>query len=161
MADEIEFLAGVWGDSERGAIQTNAKVLDRVEKKVRELEAQVARQHDEIVDLRSMILGLGALLKLKVLYGDSELAYEVKAAYDQLVPPPPIVPMSTDPYRGLPAAEPEDSDEAKRLMKTAQDHHFSKQFGEARAIYQDIVERFPRSKQAVTAEQQIKNLHGV
>ena len=96
MSDEIEFLEGVWGSSERAAIQVNAKVLERVENQVRELEAQVARQHDELVDLRSMILGLGAMLRHKVPYDVGELDREVKIALETLVPPPPATPVATE-----------------------------------------------------------------
>ena len=90
-----------------------------------------------------------------------DLDQEVKIAYEQLRPPAPVRSMATDPYRGLPLDERVDDSEAKQLLKQAQDHHYSKEFAEARAIYQDIVERFPRSKQAVTADQQIKNLKGL
>ncbi len=161
MSDEIEFLEGVWGNSERSAIQSNARVLDRAVKRVTELESKVARQADEILELRAMVLGLGALLKRRLDYQAGDLEQEVKIAYDQLMPPAPVLSMATDPYRGVPLDERVDEDEAKRLMKQAQDHHFSKEFTEARTIYQDIVARFPGSKQAVTADQQIKNLQGL
>lgn len=161
MSDDIEFLEGVWGNSERSAIQSNARVLDRVEKRVTELESKLVQQADEIVELRSMVLGLGALLKRRLDYQAGDLEQEVKIAYEQLMPPAPVMAMATDPYRGLPLDERVDDSEAKRLIAQAQDHHFSKEFAEARVIYQDIVERFPGSKQAVTADQQIKNLKGL
>ena len=100
-------------------------------------------------------------VKRRLDYQAGDLEQEVKIAYDQLMPPAPVLSMATDPYRGVPLDERVDEDEAKRLMKQAQDHHFSKEFTEARTIYQDIVARFPGSKQAVTADQQIKNLQGL
>lgn len=43
-------------------------------------------------------------------------------------------------------------------MKQAQDHQFNRQFEEARAIYQQVFERYGNTKQAVVARQQLDNL---
>jgi len=48
--------------------------------------------------------------------------------------------------------------EAKLLVKRAQDHHFAKDFPQAIAIYEEVITRFPDSKQASAARTQIKNL---
>ena len=44
------------------------------------------------------------------------------------------------------------------LLADAQKHHFGKRFDEARAIYQQIIERYADTKQAATAQQQLENL---
>lgn len=167
MADEsIEFLNELWLSNERGAIQVNARVLDDVRKRVIELESLTRKQDDELVHLRATVIGLTALIQRKLDLQRGEIDQEVKIAYDELVPPPVVKP-SSDPYRGLPEearklsmAQRDDNPEAKQLMKQAQDLHFSKQFADARVIYQEIVERFPSSKQALVAAQQIENLEG-
>jgi hypothetical protein len=52
-----------------------------------------------------------------------------------------------------------DSDaEAKALVKRAQDHQYSREFSEAIALYEEVVTRFPESKQATFARMQLKNL---
>lgn len=52
-----------------------------------------------------------------------------------------------------------DSDaEAKALVKRAQDHQYSKEFSKAIALYEEVVTRFPESKQATFAQAQLKNL---
>ena len=52
-----------------------------------------------------------------------------------------------------------DSDaEAKALVKRAQDHQYSKEFSKATALYEEVVTRFPESKQATFARVQLKNL---
>ena len=48
--------------------------------------------------------------------------------------------------------------EADALVKRAQDHHFAKKFAEAIELYEEVVTRFPDSKQAARARTQIKNL---
>jgi hypothetical protein len=67
---------------------------------------------------------------------------------------------STDPYRGIPTTDPRDEDvaAAKALLAVAQDHHFSRRFQEARAVYQQIVDSHGDTKQAATARQQLENL---
>ena len=54
-----------------------------------------------------------------------------------------------------------DDIEAKALLRIAQEHHFSKRFPEARRCYSDLVERFPDTKPAVVAWQQLDNLRNV
>jgi hypothetical protein len=48
--------------------------------------------------------------------------------------------------------------EAKAMLATAEARHFAKDFSEAKRSYQDLVSRFPSSKQAAVARQQIANL---
>jgi TolA-binding protein len=54
-----------------------------------------------------------------------------------------------------------DSEAAKALLRAAQDHHFAKQFAEARQRYTDLVTQFPDTKQATVARQQLENLRNV
>jgi Short C-terminal domain len=59
----------------------------------------------------------------------------------------------------VPTAEtPADDAEAKALLAIAQEHHFAKEFADAKREYQALVSRFPESKQAATARQQLINL---
>ena len=56
-------------------------------------------------------------------------------------------------------AEPRlDDADAKAVLQDAQDHHFSQRFPEARVLYADLVARYPDTKQAVVAQQQLENL---
>jgi len=48
--------------------------------------------------------------------------------------------------------------EAVALLRAAQDQHFEKQFTEAKQLYADLVARFPDTKQAAVAAQQLENL---
>lgn len=48
--------------------------------------------------------------------------------------------------------------EAKAMLATAQTRHFAKEFEEAKRTYQDLVTRFPSSRQADVARQQLINL---
>lgn len=48
--------------------------------------------------------------------------------------------------------------DAKALVKRAQDYQYSKEFSEAIALYEEVVTRFPESKQATFARMQLKNL---
>ena len=48
--------------------------------------------------------------------------------------------------------------EAKAMLATAQTRHFAKEFDEAKRTYQNLVTRFPSSKQADVARQQLINL---
>ena len=50
------------------------------------------------------------------------------------------------------------AEEVRALLASAQEDHFSKRFDEARETYRDIVARFPESKQAHVARQQLVNL---
>jgi hypothetical protein len=62
------------------------------------------------------------------------------------------------PRPGAPAAPDGSDDEAKALIKQAEDLQFASKFKEARVTYAAVVERFPGSKQAATAKQQLDNL---
>lgn len=148
--------------AERATINANAEALDGVEQVIREQQMQIDKQAKEIMELRATVMALAEVLQRKVPYDDGELEQEVKVAYAELMPPPPAEAPHTDrragdPYRGLPAPL-EDSAEAKQLLAEAQEYHFMKQFSAARKIYQDIVDRFGETKQAVAARQQIANL---
>lgn len=156
-----EWLGSDW--AQHRAINANAETLESVESRLLDLQSTVERQAKEIVQLRATVMGLAELLQRKVSFEDAELDQEVKVAYQQLVPPPKPAPAATDPYRQMPAgdATPEDSAAAKRLLKQAEDHHFAKQFAEARAIYQEIIAKYGATKQANQARQQLSNLKGV
>ncbi len=154
-----QWLGGDW--AQRNTINANADALESIESQVKELQAIADRQAKEIVQLRATIMGLAEVLQGKVHFDEDDLEREVNAALAQLSPPPPVeVPSATDPYRGLPADEPtpQDLDEAKRLMRVAEDHQFSRRLAEARAAYQEVVDRYPRTKQANAARQQLQNL---
>ena len=58
----------------------------------------------------------------------------------------------------VPGAEAARTEEAKGLLKQAQDRHFDKQFAEATELYERVIKRFPDTKQAEAARQQIENL---
>jgi hypothetical protein len=152
-----QWLFGDW--AERAAINRNAEDLSAVESQLRDLRTVVQRQSDEIQRLRAMFLGLAELLREKAPFADADLERVVHAAWTELTAPPPPPPTMTDPYRGTPN-EPSDEDieAAKALLASAQDHHFSKRFEEARGIYQQIVDRYGGTKQAATARQQLENL---
>jgi hypothetical protein len=161
MAEKLGFLNqlmfGNW--AERGAINRNAEDLSAVEANIESLQKVVQRQAQEILQLRAMFMGVVEVLQHKTLVDDAELEQAVKAAYTSLAPPPKPLP-ATDPYRNSPTADasPEDVAAAKALLATAQDHHFSRRFAEARAVYLQIVEKYGDTKQAVTARQQLENL---
>ena len=61
---------------------------------------------------------------------------------------PTSAPVTPDPSNEL----------AKALLKQAEDQQFASKFDDARVTYAAVVERFPGSKQAVTAKQQLDNL---
>lgn len=48
--------------------------------------------------------------------------------------------------------------EVAALLAAAQDRHFKKEFAEAKRMYDDLASRFPTSKQANVARQQLHNL---
>lgn len=153
-----QWLFGDW--AERATINRNAEALSSVEANLGDLRKVVERQAKEILQLRAMFMGVVEVLHEKAVVDDVELERAVQAAWAKLSPPPPEPkPASTDPYRGTPG-EPSASDieAAKALLATAQKHHFSRQFQEARAIYQQIVERYSDTKQATVARQQLENL---
>lgn len=153
-----QWLFGNW--AERETINRNAETLSTVEANLGDLRSVVERQAREILQLRAMFMGLVEALHEKAAVDDGELERAVQAAWIKLSPPPPEAkPASTDPYRGMPG-EPsaEDIEAAKALLATAQKYHFSRQFQEARAIYEQIVEQHGDTKQAMVARQQLQNL---
>lgn len=159
-----QWLGGSW--VERNTINANADALDSVEARVKHLEALAERQAYEIVQLRATLMGLGNVLLAKVGFDDAHLESAVNSALDELVPPPeePVRTGATDPYRGLPVADgpsPEDINAAKKLMRIAEDHHFSKRFADARSAYEEVVEKYGDTKQAAAARLQLANLRGV
>ena len=162
MADKLgildQMLFGKWAD--RSAINRNAEALSSVESDLGELRKVLKQQAEEILRLRAMFLGLAEVVQAKTAFADVELEQAVDAAWAKLSPPPPTAQPSTDPYRGTPGGEPSpaDVDAAKALLATAQNHHFSQRFSEARTIYQQIVDAYPTTKQAATAKQQLANL---
>ena len=149
--------------AQRNAINTNAEALETIEAKVKDLQDTVGRQAKEILQLRATIMGLAELMQAKVPFDDAELELEIRAAWTELVPEPAPKQKPTDPYRGMSADEPTpaDIDEAKRLLRVAEGHHFSKQFGEARAAYQQVINQYDGTKQAALARQQLQNLRGL
>jgi hypothetical protein len=54
----------------------------------------------------------------------------------------------------------EEIEAAKAMLASAEFHHFAKRFGDARVLYGQIVDRYPATKQAATARQQLDNLRG-
>ena len=162
MARKLSFLSQLLiGDhADRRTINANAEALEDVEATVKELKAMVARQAEEILQLRATIMGIVEVLGAKVQLDDAELESAVNGAWRELRPPPPEQPVATDPYRGLPGGEPtpEDVEAAKARLRVAEGHHFATEFDEARAVYAEIIERYPGTKQAATAKQQLQNL---
>ncbi len=157
-----QWLGGDW--AERNTINANADALESVESKMTDLQATADRQAKEIIQLRATIMGLAEVLQAKVQFDDLELEREVNAALEKLAPQPKAPKQGpTDPYRGLPAgdATPEEIDAAKKLMRIAEDHHFSKRFADARDVYKEVVEKYGGTKQAVAARQQLQNLRGL
>jgi hypothetical protein len=163
MAEKLGFfsqwLGGNW--AERNTINANADALESVEAKVRDLQATTDRQAKEIVQLRATLIGLAEVVQAKVQFDDSDLERAVNSALEKLSPQPKAP--ATDPYRGLPPAEPtpEEIEAAKQLMRAAETHHFSKRFAEARQVYEEVVAMYGTTKQAVAARQQLKNLRGL
>lgn len=152
-----QMLFGHW--AERSAINRNADELSAVESNLGELRTLVQRQAQEILQLRAMFMGVVEVLHSKAPFDDAELESAVDAAWTKLSAPPPKPQPSTDPYRNSPTdPATADVDAAKALLASAQDHHFSQRFQEARAIYQQVIERYANTKQAATARQQLENL---
>jgi len=153
---------GNW--AERDTINRNAETLSTVEANVDDLRTLVERQAKEIMQLRAMFMGLIDVLHEKAAVDDALLESAIKAAWVKLSPPPAEAKASGGPYRDTPSGDATDAPtaaevaEAKALLKQAQDHHFSRQFQEARAIYQQVIERYGNTKQAATARQQLDNL---
>jgi TolA-binding protein len=153
-----QMLFGKWAD--RAAINRNAEHLSNVAEGIDELRKVVQLQGDEILRLRAMFLGVVEVLHAKAPFDDAELERAVEAAWNKLKPPPPKQPSTAaDPYRGTPGdASAADTDAAKGLLATAQSHHFSQRFADAKALYQQIVDQYGNTKQAATARQQLENL---
>lgn len=151
----------VFGDwSQRATINRNAEELTNVSASVVELHRVVQQQSEEITRLRAMVMGLVEVLQQRAGIDTQHVEEAIQAAWEKLHPPPPPPPSSTvgDPYRGTTEPSPEDVQAAKALLKTAQDHHYSRRFADARAVYQDVVERYGTTKQAATAREQLVNL---
>ena len=86
----------------------------------------------------------------------------LEAAHDKVATPITRPPAPTAaPVGPTTEASPSEADAAKALLAEAEDYHFSKRFGEARAIYQQIIDRHGTTKQASVARQQLENLRGV
>src|SRR3569623_922088 len=153
-----QMLFGKWAD--RSAINRNADSLASVEGDLGELRKLVQRQAHEILQLRAMFMGVVEVLHAKTPFDDADLELAVDAAWQKLNPPAPeAVQGATDPYRGTPVDVPAaDVEAAKALLASAQQHHFSQRFAEARTIYQQIVDQYGNTKQAATAAQQLANL---
>lgn len=153
-----QWLFGNW--AERATINRNAEALSSVEANLGDLRNIVERQAKEILQLRTMFVALVDVLHERAVVDEAEIERAVQEAWAKVSPPPPEPkPASTDPYRGTPG-EPSaaETEAAKALLATAQKHHFSRQFQEARAIYQQIVEQYGDTKQASVARQQLENL---
>lgn len=163
MAQKLGFLDQVlFGDhADRSAINRNAAELDKVGASVEDLRAVVQSQAKEILQLRALLTGLVEVIQPKLAFHDAELESAVRTAWNKLSPPPP--PPPTDPYRGVPSestASPEEEAAASKLLGAAQKLHFDKRFGEARTIYQNVVDTYEHTGAAVVARQQLKNLKG-
>jgi hypothetical protein len=77
---------GEWAD--RAAINQNADDLLAVESSVQGVQARLARQQDEIVRLRAMLMGVVEVLHAKAPFDDAELDAAVRAAHARLSAPP-------------------------------------------------------------------------
>lgn len=162
MAEKLGLLnQWIFGDfAERATINRNAEHLSNVEAGVADLRALVQRQAQDMLRLRAMFMGLVEVLQAKGALAEADLEAAMQTAWEKLVPPPPTKPApGSDPYRSMPVdPSPEEIEAAKALLASAQGHHFSKRFQEARDIYQQIVEKHGNTKQATTARQQLENL---
>ncbi len=143
-----QWLGGSW--AERNTINANAEALQSVEGKVSDLQATADRQAQEILQLRATLIGLAEVIQAKMPFESSDLEHAVNAALEKV----------NDPYRTLPAdgPGPEDLDAAKKLMRVAEEHHFSKRFSEARSVYEEVVANHGGTEQAAAARKQIENL---
>ena len=148
--------------AERATINSNAEELSLVGSDLNELRKVAQRQAEEMLQLRAMVMGMIDVLQQKSMIDPVQLEDAMEAAWSKLKPPPvqpSQPPAAGEPYRGT-ASEPShtDVDAAKALLAAAQDHHFSRRFPEARAVYQQIVDQYGTTKQATTARDQLKNL---
>jgi TolA-binding protein len=152
-----QMLFGKWAD--RAAINRHADDLSNVEANLTELRKFMDLQAQEILRLRAMLMGVVEVLHTKAPFDDAELELAIQAAWTKLTAPPPPPQQATDPYRNVPVeASAEDIAAAKALLASAQDHHFSQRFADARTVYQQIIDQHPNTKQAATARQQLANL---
>jgi hypothetical protein len=152
-----QMLFGQW--AERSTINRNAEHLSSVDANVAELRKLVGVQAEEIARLRAMMMGLVEVLQTKATINGAELEDAVDAAWTKISAPPTTSPTATDPYRNLPGdPSPEDVAAAKALLASAQDHHFSRRFADAKTVYQRVIDQYGDTKQAATARQQLENL---
>jgi hypothetical protein len=153
-----QWLFGGWAD--RAAINRNADELSTVEADLTALQALVKRQAQEILQLRATVMGIVEVLHDKTPFDDKELERAVQAAWAKLTAPPPKPLSTTDPYRGIPSEQPtvDDIAAATALLADAQKHHSTKQFRRACEIYQQVIDRYPETKEAGIARQQLENL---
>ncbi|MDX2087967.1 MAG: hypothetical protein SFX73_08960 [Kofleriaceae bacterium] len=151
----------LFGDSaQRNVINRNADELLVVEADLDKLRTVVQRQAQEILKLRAMLMGVVEVVQEKAPFRDAELESAVQRAWESLNPATASLRGAEHPYRGPVGEEPtpEEVEAAKVLLTKAQDHHFSMRFDQARAIYHQVVERHPNTKQAINARQQLDNL---
>lgn len=152
-----QFLFGNW--AERSAINRNAEDLANVETNLAALRTTVQQQAQALMRLRAMFMGLVEVINEKTPIDEAELGRAIEAAWNQMTAPPPQPAPATDPYRNTPSEPSADQIEAaKTLLAAAQKHHFGKRFQDARTIYQQIVDEYGDTKQAVIARQQLDNL---
>ena len=145
--------------AERATINRNAEELSAVGDNIAALRKVAERQAEEILQLRAMVMGMVEVLQQKAVIDRMQLEDAMEAAWSKLKPAPPQAQPTGDPSRGSTGdPSPDEIAAAKALLATAQDHHFSRRFAEARAVYQQIVEQYGATKQAATAREQLKNL---
>ena len=85
----------------------------------------------------------------------------LEAAKPAPAPAPAVAATDESPAAATARATAEAEREAAALMKTAEDHHFAKDFAAAVAVYRDVVARFPDTKAATRAKAQITNLASI
>jgi hypothetical protein len=73
--------------ADRKAINRNADDLNLVESNVEQLQAQLAQQRQEIVQLRAMLMGVVEVLHAKAPFDNAELDAAVSAAHARLTAP--------------------------------------------------------------------------
>src|SRR5664279_6552363 len=100
------------------------------------------------------IVALGFAGVIEVIERSNKQLVEVLAGQSQAA-----TPHTTAPRPATPATPEASDDEARALIKHAEDLQFASKFKEARVTYAAVVERFPESKHAATAkQQQLENL---
>jgi hypothetical protein len=173
MAQKLDWFSqwwrGEWAD--RRAINANADALEDVEATVGGMQRRIDRQAKEILRQRAMITGMIELLYAANVFDERALQRSVNAAWTRLTAPPALAPapspsraqpVATDPYRGLPASEPvvTDDPDAKALLQVAEEHVFFRRFSDARAVYTDVIARYPDTQQAAVAREHLADLGG-